>query len=156
MRETVDIAALNSRVKFDRTDVPFEQRAILGDATETGLIRFAGRYLRDFDEHQKKHPKVFEIPFNSTNKWALVIVREWRHGCIDYPDQFSLQLDKPHSSGVLTAYIKGAPERVLAKCTTYLKDGVQLPITDDFRAAYDEAYDVSKAGNATSHTSDFA
>ena len=74
MRETVDIAALNSRVKFDRTDVPFDQRAILGDATETGLIRFAGRYLRDFDEHQKKHPKVFEIPFNSTNKWALVIV----------------------------------------------------------------------------------
>ena len=74
MRETVDIAALNSRVKFDKTDVPFEQRAILGDATETGLIRFAGRYLRDFDEHQKKHPKVFEIPFNSTNKWALVIV----------------------------------------------------------------------------------
>ena len=75
MRETVDIAALNSRVKFDKTDVPFEQRAILGDATETGLIRFAGRYLPDFDAHQKKHPKVFEIPFNSTNKWALVIVR---------------------------------------------------------------------------------
>ena len=74
MRETVDIAALNSRVKFDRTDVPFDKRAILGDATETGLIRFAGRYLPDFDEHQKKHPKVFEIPFNSTNKWALVIV----------------------------------------------------------------------------------
>jgi sodium/potassium-transporting ATPase subunit alpha len=75
MRETVDIAALNSRVKFDRTDVPFDQRAILGDATETGLVRFAGRYLPDFDEHLKKHPKVFEIPFNSTNKWALTIVR---------------------------------------------------------------------------------
>ncbi|GJE88013.1 aminophospholipid-transporting P-type ATPase [Phanerochaete sordida] len=122
MRETVDIAALNSRVKFDRTDVPFEERAILGDATETGLIRFAGRYLPDFDEHQKKHPKVFEIPFNSTNKWALVI------------------LDKAHSSGVLTAYIKGAPERVLAKCSTYLKDGQLLPITDDFQKEYDEAY----------------
>ena len=75
MRETVDIAALNSRVKFDRTDVPFDQRSILGDATETGLVRFAGRSLPDFDEHLKKHPKVFEIPFNSTNKWALTIVR---------------------------------------------------------------------------------
>ena len=74
MAESVDIAALNSRVKFDKTDVPFEQRAILGDATETGLIRFAGRHLPDFDEYQKTHPKVFEIPFNSTNKWALVIV----------------------------------------------------------------------------------
>lgn len=76
MRETVDIAALNSRVKFDKTDVPFDQRQILGDATETGLTRFAGRYLLDYDEHQKKSPKVFEIPFNSTNKWALVIVSD--------------------------------------------------------------------------------
>ncbi len=43
---------------------------------------------------------------------------------------------------MLTAYIKGAPERVLAKCTTYLKDGKMLPITDDFRKEYDEAYNV--------------
>lgn len=78
MRETVDIAALNSRVKFDRSDVPFDQRAILGDATETGLVRFAGKYIRDFDAHQKTHRKVFEIPFNSSNKWALVIVRRRR------------------------------------------------------------------------------
>ncbi|KAK7688841.1 hypothetical protein QCA50_007530 [Cerrena zonata] len=122
MRETVDIAALNSRVKFDKTDVPFDQRQILGDATETGLTRFAGRYLPDYDGHQKKHPKVFEIPFNSTNKWALVI------------------LNKKHENGDLTSYIKGAPERVLAKCTTYLKDGKMLPITDEFRKEYDEAY----------------
>ena len=92
MQEIVDIAALNSRVKFDKTDVPFEQRAILGDATETGLTRFASRHLKmDYDSHVKNHQKVFEgklffpsflfpllmfslVPFNSTNKWALVIV----------------------------------------------------------------------------------
>ncbi|KAJ6546853.1 aminophospholipid-transporting P-type ATPase [Mycena capillaripes] len=123
MAEMVDIAALNSRVKFDKTDVPFDQRQILGDATETGLTRFAGRSLSSgYDQHQKSFPKVFEVPFNSTNKWALVI------------------LNKPHTDGVLTAYIKGAPERVLAKCSTYLKDGVREPITNEFRAAYDEAY----------------
>ena len=61
MREIVDIAALNSRVKFDRTDIPFDQRAILGDATETGLTRFAGRHLKtDYDAHIKANPKVFE------------------------------------------------------------------------------------------------
>ncbi|KAJ6500696.1 aminophospholipid-transporting P-type ATPase [Mycena sanguinolenta] len=122
MTEMVDIAALNSRVKFDKTDVPFEQRQILGDATETGLTRFAGRQLSSYDEHQKNFPKVFEVPFNSTNKWALVI------------------LEKHHHEGVLTSYIKGAPERVLAKCSTYLKDGVMEPISDEFRQAYDEAY----------------
>lgn len=61
MTEIVNIAALNSRIKFDRIDVPFEQRNILGDATETGLARFSGRYLKsDYDEHVKNHPKVFE------------------------------------------------------------------------------------------------
>lgn len=61
MAELVDIAALNSRVKFDKTDVPFEQRTILGDATETGLTRFSGRWLKaGYDEHQRKFPKVFE------------------------------------------------------------------------------------------------
>ena len=75
MREMVDIAALNSRVKFDKTDVPFDQRQILGDATETGLTRFAGRQITDYDGLHKQHPKVFEIPFNSSNKWALVVVR---------------------------------------------------------------------------------
>lgn len=73
MRELVDICCLNSKVKFDKMDVPFEQREILGDATETGLARFAGRWVRDYDAHLKAHPKVFEVPFNSTNKWALVI-----------------------------------------------------------------------------------
>ncbi|KAI0628777.1 aminophospholipid-transporting P-type ATPase [Trametes polyzona] len=123
MREMVDIAALNSHVKFDRTDLPFDQRKILGDATETGLIRFAGKHISDYDEYQKQHPRVFEIPFNSSNKWALVI------------------LEKRHKDGILTAYIKGAPERVLAKCSTYLKDGQEVPITDEFKAKYDEAYD---------------
>lgn len=74
MTEMVDIATLNSRVKFDKTDVPFDKRNILGDATETGLTRFAGRYISEYDKHQKKYPKVFEVPFNSANKWALVIV----------------------------------------------------------------------------------
>lgn len=55
---------------------------------------------------------------------------------------FWQQLNKPHKSGTLTSYIKGAPERVLSKCTTYLKDGALVPITDDFRKAYDDAYDV--------------
>ena len=61
MKEMVDIAALNSRIKFDKTDVPFDQRAILGDATETGLTRFAGRQLSpNYDAQIKNFPKVFE------------------------------------------------------------------------------------------------
>lgn len=43
----------------------------------------------------------------------------------------------------MISFIKGAPERVLAKCVTYLKDGKPETITPEFREAYDRAYDVS-------------
>ncbi|KAN0141264.1 aminophospholipid-transporting P-type ATPase [Lactarius tabidus] len=122
MSELVATAALNSRIKFDRADVPFAQREIMGDATETGLARFAGRSLQDYDAYSSGYTKVFEVPFNAMNKWALVIVKQ------------------PHNAGHLTSYIKGAPERVLAKSTTYLKDGKIIPIDDTFKEQYDAAY----------------
>jgi sodium/potassium-transporting ATPase subunit alpha len=76
MSEMVVIAALNLKIKFNHTDMPFGGREILGEATETGLARFASRWVSDgeYDRHVKSHRKVFEVPFNSTNKWALVVV----------------------------------------------------------------------------------
>src|SRR5258707_15134487 len=125
MSELVATAVLNSRIKFDRTDVEFAKREIMGDATETGLARFAGRSLQDYDAYLREFPKVFEVPFNSMNKWALVIV------------------NKPHDTGRFTSYIKGAPERVLAKSTTYLKNGKVLPIDNVYKESYEAAYNVS-------------
>ena len=140
----VDICALNSRIKFNRTDVPFDQREILGDATETGLARFAGKAINDYDNHQSSHPKVFEVPFNSANKWALVIVS---CRCLRAVKRFRdlalrLQVEKPHEDGALSLYIKGAPERILGKCTSYLLNGEMVPISEEFRKQYDDAYNV--------------
>ncbi|KIJ37044.1 hypothetical protein M422DRAFT_50672 [Sphaerobolus stellatus SS14] len=146
MSEMVDICALNSKIKFDKSDVPFEQREILGDATETGLARFAGRQLvGEYDAHLKKHPKVFEVPFNSTNKWALVIGVYLFFLLLFYAITEELidlvkTVKKTHSEGYLTTYLKGAPERVLAKCTHYLNEGRKTPIDDAFRASFDDAY----------------
>ena len=122
--EMLSIATLCSKVKFDRTDVPFDQREIIGDATETGLTRFAGKHV-DFDLMREKHTEVFAIPFNSTSKYAATIVQ------------------KVHRSGELTLYLKGAPERVLARCTTILVDGRQQAVTDAVRAQYNNAYDCT-------------
>ena len=81
MKEVVDVAALNSRIKFDRTDVPFDQRTILGDATETGLIRFAGRQLpANYEEYTGRYPKVFESR-------SLVLLHVHQHA--DVTDAYS-------------------------------------------------------------------
>ena len=88
VQELVDAATLNSNIKFDRTDVPFAKRTILGDATETGLARFSGKCVADYDSHLQKHKKVFDVPFSSVNKWALVIVSETAEVGNDTTDVF--------------------------------------------------------------------
>lgn len=123
--EILHISALCSRAKFDRTDVPIKDRVILGDATETGLIRYAAGQLPDYDNLASKYPKVFEIPFNSDTKWFLSIHK------------------KPHANGALTLYIKGAPERVWLLCNRILSgpDGQSVPLNEDSKKAYDETYE---------------
>ncbi|KAK9768328.1 hypothetical protein K7432_001126 [Basidiobolus ranarum] len=121
--EVMYISTLNSRAKFDRVDVPVDQRQILGDATESGLVRFAAKSLPDFDNAANNFPKVFEIPFNSDNKWALTIHQ------------------KSHPNGSLTLYIKGAPERVLRLCSTILVNNQAVTLTEEHKAMYDQTYE---------------
>ncbi|SCZ89305.1 BZ3500_MvSof-1268-A1-R1_Chr1-1g01094 [Microbotryum saponariae] len=123
--ETISICALNSKIKFNRTDVPFSERELLGDATETGLTRFSAKHLASYDDTRAEFPQVFAIPFNSTDKAATVVVK------------------KQHATGHLTLYLKGAPERVLARCSTYLgSDGSLRQVDDAFKAAYTVSYDA--------------
>lgn len=75
--------------------------AIVGDASETALMRYSDR-LVDIDMFRQHHPKVFEIPFNSKNKWQLSIHQDGEHWiCV----------------------LKGAPEIVLVKCSEYIHNG---------------------------------
>ncbi|KAF9921161.1 hypothetical protein FBU30_008863 [Linnemannia zychae] len=120
--EVLAISALCSRAKFDRTDVPISERQVLGDATESGLTRFAAANIRNFDDMNNLYPKVFEVPFNSENKWAMTI-----H-------------DKSHDHGRFTLFMKGAPERILRLCSTILIKGSTVPLTEEHAKAYDEMY----------------
>ncbi|KAG0353200.1 hypothetical protein BGZ54_002357 [Gamsiella multidivaricata] len=120
--EVLSIASLCSRAKFDRTDVPIPERQVLGDATESGLTRFAAANIGNFDELNDLYPKVFEVPFNSENKWAMTI-----H-------------NKPHDNGKFTLLIKGAPERILRLCSTILINNQAVPLTEEYSNAYDQMY----------------
>ncbi|KAF9427804.1 hypothetical protein BGZ76_002184, partial [Entomortierella beljakovae] len=120
--EVLTIASLCSRAKFDRTDVPIAERQVLGDATESGLTRFAFANIANFDELNDLYPKVFEVPFNSENKWAMTIHQ------------------KEHATGKHTLLIKGAPERILRLCSTILINNEPVPLTAEHSKAYDEMY----------------
>ncbi|KAF9939853.1 hypothetical protein BGZ75_003130 [Mortierella antarctica] len=120
--EVLSIAALCSRAKFDRTDVPIAERQVLGDATESGLTRFASANIANFDDLSDLYPKVFEVPFNSENKWAMTIHR------------------KEHATGNHTLLMKGAPERILRLCSTILINNEAVPLTEEHSKAYGDMY----------------
>ncbi|KAF9582287.1 hypothetical protein BGW38_000404 [Lunasporangiospora selenospora] len=120
--EVLAISALCSRAKFDRTDVPISERQVLGDATESGLTRFAAANIGNFDSLNDVYPKVFEVPFNSDNKWAMTIHK------------------KEHAAGSFTLLIKGAPERILRLCSSILVNGEVVPLTEEHSKSYDEMY----------------
>ncbi|KAJ3039704.1 hypothetical protein HDV00_011936 [Rhizophlyctis rosea] len=105
-----------------RTDVKPPERVALGDATEAGLLRFAGQRLMNIDRVPDLYPKVFEIPFSSDTKTHLTIHR------------------KGHATGGLTMHMKGAPEAVWNACSTIWKDGKAVPIADVDRQAYADAH----------------
>lgn len=47
------------------------QRVVVGDASETALLKFSEVVLGDVMEIRKRNHKVAEIPFNSTNKFQV-------------------------------------------------------------------------------------
>lgn len=79
-----------------------------GDASESAIIKFC-HPNRDINEYRKSCPRVVSIPFNSTNKWMLGICQ---------------QEDKSKSRILM---MKGAPERVMDRCTHALINGVHVP-----------------------------
>jgi len=119
------ISALCSRSKFDRVDVPFDQRIIIGDATEAGLFRLAYQKLKDFEKLADMYPKNVELPFNSETKWHLSIHK------------------KPHANGSFVVFMKGAPERVLKVCNGILNDeGNRVPLEDQHKKMFTNSYEL--------------
>lgn len=97
----MNMFSLCSNCKIDELEwsKPICDRVIIGDATESGLFRY-GMEESDVKHALEEYPKVCEIPFSSETKWNLTIHRY------------------KHSTGSFVIFLKGAPERVLSKCTS--------------------------------------
>ncbi|TPX69591.1 hypothetical protein SpCBS45565_g02316 [Spizellomyces sp. 'palustris'] len=86
----------------DQDDVPIEDRKIKGDATDSAILRF-GESLPHTPMLLSAYEKLYEIPFNSKNKWMLTVVR-----------------DNTKSSTSPVLMVKGAPDILFKKCSSIL------------------------------------
>jgi len=117
------IGALCNRAEFKsgQEGLSIMKKECNGDASETAILKFVELSVGGVMETRAKNKKVAEIPFNSTNKYQLSI--------------HELENDPRY-----LLVMKGAPERVLARCSKILVNGEETPLEDSslFNWAYDE------------------
>lgn len=58
---------------------PCSQRIVIGDASETALLKFSELTLGNAMGYRDRFPKVCEIPFNSTNKFQVPAPSQVHH-----------------------------------------------------------------------------
>uniref|UniRef100_F6PG91 Sodium/potassium-transporting ATPase subunit alpha n=1 Tax=Monodelphis domestica TaxID=13616 RepID=F6PG91_MONDO len=118
------IAGLCNRAVFKagQENISVSKRDTAGDASESALLKCIELSCGSVRKMRERNPKVAEIPFNSTNKYQLSI-HLW---------------DEESKSHVLV--MKGAPERVLDRCSTILLHGEKKPLNDEAKNEFQEAY----------------
>ncbi|KAF8789276.1 Sodium/potassium-transporting ATPase subunit like protein [Argiope bruennichi] len=118
-------ACLCSRAEFKpgQDSIHILKRDCSGDASESAILKCMELAVGDVMAYRRKNPKVCEIPFNSTNKYHVTI-----HEVNDQKDPSYLLC------------MKGAPERILERCSTIFIGGKDKILDDELKDAFNNAY----------------
>merc|ERR1712241_1246865 len=119
------VAALCNRAEFKggQDGVSILKREVNGDASEAAILKCTELSKGNVMDYRSKNKKVCEIPFNSSNKFQVSI-----HETDDKSDDRYLLV------------MKGAPEKILQRCSTIMVDGTERPMTQEWKDAFEEAY----------------
>ncbi|KAG9337747.1 hypothetical protein JZ751_028244 [Albula glossodonta] len=119
------VAALCNRAVFKagQESLPILKRDVAGDASESALLKCIELSCGSVKVMREKNKKVAEIPFNSTNKYQLSV-----H-----------ETEDPNDNRYLLV-MKGAPERILDRCSTILLQGKEQPMDEELKEAFQNAY----------------
>ncbi|MBA2956534.1 HAD-IC family P-type ATPase [Nocardioides sp. MAH-18] len=113
-------------------DAVLDGEALIGDPTEGALIVLGAKGGLDIAETRAALPRVAEVPFDSDYKFMATF-----H-----------EMTGDDGRPVVRCYVKGAPDVLIARATTYrTPEGVLQPITDDNRHLALQANDqIANAG----------
>merc|ERR1712214_133883 len=121
--ERVGMLCNRAEFKTGQENVSILKREVNGDASEAAILKCTELTKGNVMEYRAKNKKVCEIPFNSTNKFQVSI-----HETEDKNDNRYLLV------------MKGAPERIVDRCSTIIVDGRELPMTEEWKNAFEAAY----------------
>ncbi|XP_015784858.1 sodium/potassium-transporting ATPase subunit alpha [Tetranychus urticae] len=122
-KSLANVCMLCSRAEFTggQENIPVLKRDTSGDASESAILKCMELAVGDVVGFRRKNKKICEIPFNSTNKYHVTIHEtETRDGFL--------------------LCMKGAPERILERCSTIYIDGKERQLDAKMREAFEKAY----------------
>merc|ERR1711953_1170461 len=119
------VAMLCNRAEFKggQNEVSILKREVNGDASEAAILKCTELSKGNVMAYRQKNKKVCEIPFNSANKYQVSI-----HETEDTNDNRYLLV------------MKGAPERILERCSTIVVDGREMPLSEEWKNSFETAY----------------
>merc|ERR1712142_893264 len=121
--ERVGILCNRAEFKPNQENVAVLKREVNGDASEAAILKCTELSKGNVMGYRKNNKKVCEIPFNSTNKF-----------------QVSIHESEDKSVDGYLLVMKGAPERILDRCSTIVINGKETPLTSDWKNAFETAY----------------
>merc|ERR1740122_348278 len=119
------VAMLCNRAEFKggQQQVSILKKEVNGDASEAAILKCTELTKGNVMDYRARNKKVCEIPFNSQNKFQVSI-----H-----------ETEDPNEKRYLMV-MKGAPERILERCSTIVIDGTERPLTQDWKNAFETSY----------------
>lgn len=125
-------SALCNGSSFDPETIDKEVRlrTVFGDATDSAVLRFAGSAnpMATVEQVRQEATKIFDIPFNSKNKWMLTLHQPTTQ-------RLAESLSSKLNAVTMQDWVllcKGAPDVVLHRCSyVLLPDGTEEALTTE-------------------------
>lgn len=120
-KELFLLASICGKAVFDAKDIEenpgksIDDRKVNGDASETGILKFCEKIV-PVASTREQNPQITTIPFNSTNKFMVTINDIGARG--------------NHTQ----LCMKGAPERIIERCSSIMTSQGVVPFDDASRA----------------------
>jgi sodium/potassium-transporting ATPase subunit alpha len=117
-----------------------EDCMFVGNPTDVAIMRYADGFVSA--EHLREmHPPVFEVPFNSTNKYQVVVVKSVQTGTAENEEEDAASAEVQYE-----VFMKGAPEAMLHRCSTYASStersaDFKAEINENFREEFHQMYE---------------
>ena len=94
------------------SDAEWTDHGADGEPTECALVNYAASLNLKKPDLKEKSPRIGEAPFDSSRKMMSTV---------------------HNTAGGIVQYTKGAPDIILSLCTTVLKGGTRVPLTEELK-----------------------